>query len=290
MWRLTYTAHEILVGPARARAELWRLPAGIILILSLAFFMGGAVGEALGSVVPADGTAESPATMLVLLFGFGLLTLATFITVRLMHRRGLLSLLGPSRAVLRDFWATAKGLALLLAALWLLPPYDLGAPLEPNLEPGLWLVLLPLSLSAVLVQTSAEEIVFRGYIQQQLAARFASPLVWILVPSALFAVGHYLPAEAGDNAVYIALWAGVFGILMADLTARAGNLGPAIAVHFANNVSSLLIVSLPDGLSGLSLYTIDIDIASRDALVTALPIDFASMVLMWLVARIAIRA
>ena len=210
--------------------------------------------------------------------------------MRLIHRRGLLGVIGPPRAALRDFWTVAKCLALLLAALWLLPPYDMGAPLEPNLAPGLWLTLLPLSLAAVLVQTSAEEIVFRGYIQSQLAARFASPLVWVLVPSALFAIGHYLPAEAGPNAVYIALWAGVFGVLMADLTARAGNLGPAIAVHFANNVSSLLIVSLPDGLSGLSLYTIDLDIASQDALFTVLPIDFVSMILMWLVARIAIRA
>lgn len=86
------------------------------------------------------------------------------------------------------------------------------------------------------------------------------------------------------------LWAGLFGVLMADLTARAGNLGPAIAVHFANNVSSLLIVSLPDMLDGLSLYTIEVDIASPEALVTIMPIDFASMILMWLVARIAIRA
>lgn len=297
MWRLAYSAHDILVGPARARPELWRIPVGVVLIVVLAFFLGGLTTGALQRFAPGlaasldrDGaTGATPAALLILLGGFVFLTMGTAVAVRVLHRRGLGSVLGPRRAVIRDFLATVKGLAVLLAVVWLLPPYDMGAPLEPNLAPGLWLALLPLSLIAVLVQTSAEEIVFRGYLQQQLAARFASPFVWMLVPSALFAVGHYLPVEAGDNAIYIAVWAGLFGVLMADLTARAGNLGPAIAVHFANNVSSLLIVSLPDMLSGLSLYTIDLDIASRDALVTIMPIDFVSMILMWLVARIAIR-
>lgn len=298
MLRLSYSAHEILVGPARARPELWRLPVGVILILGLSFVLGGVMNAALQVVAPGlaasldeDGAVgATPAALLLLLGGFVFLTVATAFAVRLLHRRGLGSVLGPRRALLRDFLSTAKGLAVLLGALWILVPYDTGAPLEPNLAPALWLMLLPLSLAAVLIQTSAEEIVFRGYLQQQLAARFSSPLVWMLVPSALFAVGHYLPVEAGDNAVFIVLWAGLFGVLMADLTARVGNLGPAIAVHFANNISSLLIVSLPDMLDGLSLYTIDIDIASRDALVTIMPIDFVSMILMWLVARIAIRA
>ena len=48
------------------------------------------------------------------------------------------------------------------------------------------------------------------------------------VPAALFAFGHYLPAEAGNNAIFVAAWAGLFGLLMADVTARAGNLGPAV--------------------------------------------------------------
>jgi uncharacterized protein len=152
-----------------------------------------------------------------------------------------------------------------------------------------WLLLLPLSLLAVLVQVSAEEIVFRGYVQQQLAARFNSPLIWMVLPSALFALGHYLPAEAGENALMVALWAGVFGILMADLTARSGSLGPAIAVHLWNNVSAILIVSLPDDLSGLALYLTPFSMDDAAAIRTWLPVDFALMLVSWLAARLAIR-
>jgi len=175
------------------------------------------------------------------------------------------------------------------AVTYLLPPWNLGAPYVPNLALGTWLMLLPFSLLGVLVQVSAEEIVFRGYVQQQLAARFNSPLVWMVLPAVIFALGHYLPDQAGENALVIALWAGVFGMLMADLTARAGSLGPAIAVHFCNNVAAIVITSLPDDLSGLALYLTPFGMDDVDALRAWLPVDFALMLVSWLAARLAIR-
>ena len=154
---------------------------------------------------------------------------------------------------------------------------------------GRWAALLPLSLAALLIQVSAEEILFRGYLQQQLAARFDSPLIWMLVPSVLFAAGHYVPSEAGENALMIALWAAVFGCLMADLTARAGTLGPAIAVHLANNVVAILLISVTDSMNGLALY-VSVEATSDPALVRAwLPVDFAMMLVSWLAARLALR-
>jgi len=152
-----------------------------------------------------------------------------------------------------------------------------------------WIVLLPFAAGAVLIQTSAEEILFRGYLQQSLAARFRSPLIWVGVPSALFAAGHYAPGIAGDNALLVAVWSCVFGVLAADLTARSGTLGPAIALHFFNNVISLLIISLPDTLSGLALYLLPYDMSDGGMLRQWLWVDFGSMVVCWLTARLAIR-
>jgi membrane protease YdiL (CAAX protease family) len=58
---------------------------------------------------------------------------------------------------------------------------------------------LPLALVGVLIQTGAEEVLFRGYMQQQLAARFSSPILWMVLPSAIFAALHYQPEIMGDN-------------------------------------------------------------------------------------------
>ncbi|MBD0866552.1 MAG: hypothetical protein GDA36_13690 [Rhodobacteraceae bacterium] len=41
---------------------------------------------------------------------------------------------------------------------------------------------------------------------------------------------------------------------MADLTARAGMLDPALAVHFANNVGALLFVLLPNNLNKIAAW------------------------------------
>ena len=289
-----YRAHERLVAPARAACQPWRLLAGLVLIAVLSFGLNSLLHDLLGTLAPGRWRGSevlkgnAPGPMLVLLGGFGFVTLATMGVARLLHRRAGAGLIGPPGLALAQFWRVLRLLLVLGALVLVLPPYDMGATLRPNLDPAVWAMLLPLSLVAVLIQVSAEEILFRGYIQQTLAARFSSPLVWMLFPAGLFALGHFVPAEAGANAPVIALWAGLFGVLMADLTARAGTLGPAIAAHLFNNVTALLVVSMPGGLNGLSLYLLPYEMSDTGALRAWLAVDFATMLIAWLAARIAI--
>ena len=135
----------------------------------------------------------------------GLLIPAVAVVVACMalHQAGALtSVLGaPVRPVAGISSAAVLTVQLALAAVvFVLPPYGFGGSATWNLPFGRWLVLLPLSLSAIIVQCAAEEIVFRGYLQQQLAARFRHPAIWIGLPSVLFALGHYMPESAGSNA------------------------------------------------------------------------------------------
>jgi len=92
-----------------------------------------------------------------------------------------------------------------------------------------------------------------------------------------------------DNAWLLCLWAMGFGLLMADLTARAGTLGPAIAVHFVNNIVALLILGSPSSLFGLALYLLPYEMSDVAALRPWLWVDCATMLVLWLVARLAIR-
>ena len=66
-------------------------------------------------------------------------------------------------------------------------------------------------------------------------------------------------------------------------------LGPAIAVHLANNAIAILIVSAPDNLNGLALFLIPFDLSDTQAARPWLMVDFMVMIVSWLVARIAIR-
>ncbi|MEX0302076.1 MAG: lysostaphin resistance A-like protein [Leisingera sp.] len=290
----SYRAHEALVRFARPQPELWRLLLGLLLVASVSFAMTAALQVIVAGLFPgawlqglADGS--NPGSMLVLLGSFAFLSLGVAMAARVFHHRSFATVTGHLRPLVWQFGKVSLYLLGLSVLLMGLPPYSMGPPLSPNLPFWTWLGILPLSIAAVLVQTGSEEILFRGYIQQALAARFRSPLVWLAAPSALFALGHYLPAEAGENAPLIALWAGLFGLLMADLTARAGTLGPAIAVHFFNNVTALLLFASPTSLNGLALYLIPFDMADVQALRPWMAVDFALMLVSWLTARLAIR-
>lgn len=292
-----YRAHEVLIAPARHRPQLWRLGAGLIVTAAIAIALSRAMHDLVALLAPdlfAVGTEDfdlgnSPASLLLLLGSFGFVIFGVMVAARVVQHRDPLGLIGPLPLALHQFWRVLRLLLVVGGLVLLLPPYDMGMALHRNLQPTLWLMLLPLSLLAVLIQTAAEEILFRGYIQQTLAARFNSPLVWMVAPAVIFALGHYMPAEAGENALLITLWAGLFGLMTADLTARAGTLGPAIAVHLFNNVIALLIVALPDSLSGLALFTVPFSMSDTAGLRDWLVVDLATMAVSWLAARVAIR-
>lgn len=288
---MSYRAYAPVIAAAQTgRAGLRHLVfgCGVVLLLgymftSLLLEMVISSGALSDPFTLFDGT--TPATMLILLFSFGVWPVALALALNIAHQRPFTSLLG--RELLPQFRVVAVAMTALYAALLVLPPWA-GSTVTQNTSLGLWLTLLPLGLLAVFVQVAAEELVFRGYLQQALAARGLPVWVWMGVPSALFGLGHY-DASAGSNAWLIALWAVIFGLLMADLTARAGSIGPAIAVHMANNVAALLVIGLDDSLNGLALFVYPLGLSDEAALRALLPADFLLMLVSWLAARLVLR-
>lgn len=289
-----YRPHDDFIAAARQSAALWRTVAGAILIAivyvalsyGLVLYLAGRYGDLIGgAVVAAMFAGRTPAMMVLLLFSFLTLAVGPVLAVRALHRRRAGSLFGPVRTVLGDFRAAM--LASLATGLLALPFQMSGT--EPGLPATALILWLPLALLAVLVQTGAEELVFRGYLQQQLAARFRSPAIWMAAPSLLFAWGHYAPTTFGTNALPVALWSAAFGLYAADLTARTGSLGAAVGFHFANNLAAFLLVSVKGDMDGLALWTLPVDLTDPDAVRPLILTDFATMTVGWLAARLALR-
>jgi membrane protease YdiL (CAAX protease family) len=289
MWRFDYSAHAEFVEPAIAKPELWRVILGLVLILGVIIGLGPLIYLTVLKSLSATGTDHDFAVVMGILFGFVSASLGVFGVLYFVHDRVAATVFGSMDDLKRDLFLVGLAVSGLMLVIAILPPWGFGDPLIPNRAFGSWLVVLPIALLGVLIQSSAEEILFRGYLQQQLAARFKSPLIWMVLPSILFALAHYDPDGAGENAWLFVVWAGLFGLMMADLTARAGNLGPAIAVHFVNNAMALLIVSLPDELGGASLFLLPFDMADVEEMRAWMPVDFAMTFVIWLAARLAIR-
>ncbi|MEO1363377.1 MAG: CPBP family intramembrane glutamate endopeptidase, partial [Pseudomonadota bacterium] len=75
----------------------------------------------------------------------------------------------------------------------------------------------------------------------------------------------------------------------ADLTARSGTLGPAIAVHFFNNVQAILLASPRGEMSGLALFVMPFGMGDEAQMAALMPVDLGWMIVAWLAARLALR-
>ncbi|CTQ32607.1 CPBP family intramembrane glutamic endopeptidase [Jannaschia rubra] len=288
MWTVEF---ERFVAPARFRPQIWRLFLGIVLtvaiyavgIMALLLAVWSLAGTAgLMGWMQNIAAADTPTSVLLMLATFGGMFAGPLVVARLLHRRPAASVLG--NGVLRGFvMAAAITVAVFAAALLLMPP---GFPLVPNTPLPMFLSFLPLALLGLLVQTGAEEVLFRGYLQGQLAARFRSPLVWMLVPALIFGSLHYDPVTAGSNAIWLVAVATLFGLLAADLTRVTGNIGAAWGLHFVNNATAILIVALDGSLSGLALYVTPFDAADVGTLRPLIVQDALTTVIVWACIRL----
>lgn len=288
-------AFERFVAPARARPALWRLALGCV--LALAVYLVGTFGTlfaiwALFADAPdfllwsaPIAQPTTPAATYLILFGsFPFMALGVILAARLLHRRSAGTLVGRASRTLRDF-AIGAGVVFGLSALALIPAFALGFDGIPNLDPALWAMLLPLTVLGIAIQTGAEELAFRGYLQQQLAARFRSPIAWLVLPSALFGLVHWNPVAMGGNVFLPLAVAFTFGLIAADLTAKTGSIGAAWGIHFANNFNGIAIISTQGTINGLSLWLTPYTASDPDVMGWSLIPSLGLLALAWFLTR-----
>jgi membrane protease YdiL (CAAX protease family) len=230
----------------------------------------------------------TPGGVLMLLFSFTGLAAGSIAAARLLHgRRGETLFGGPLPALVRDFGKVA---ITILAMNGLVALFSVAGSEGVVNRNGWGLApFYPFALVGLLIQVGSEELFFRGYLLQQLAARYRSRLVWMGLPAVMFALGHYSPGDYGAATWIVVVWAGVFGLLSADLVARTGNLGASIGFHFATNAVSLFLVGIKGNIDGLALWSVPMDVSSLQAVLPTVGADFLSIVVGWLAARLVLR-
>jgi membrane protease YdiL (CAAX protease family) len=172
--------------------------------------------------------------------------------------------------------AMAAGyLALSLGSTWLsgAPPERSSLPMEH------WLLAFAPLVVLIFFQTAGEELFFRGYLTQQLAARIPHPLVWGLLPSLAFGLAH--TANGGGDtqfAIYYVAVATLLGLVMTALVWRTGGLAAAMGFHLMNNIGAMLMIGIAGVTPPISLFVMDystmIGSASTDVLVLGLLLAF----------------
>lgn len=271
--------------PGGERPALWRMVAGILVIVGTwiagaaavmflwtaysTIFSGNAdlAAERLGNVL-AGGDLEIVG---VLLASFAGIWAGVYLAVAVLHRQRFATLFAPDRRVrLGEF-----GRGLLLAAAFAFASTTIGLaladPVATTLPLAVWLAAFVPLVALVFVQATAEELIFRGYLLQQLALRSRNPVVWAVLPSAVFGAMHWAGDLPGEAAAYYVLTTFLMGLALAALVWRTGSLWAAIGVHVGFNAIGLTVVGAEGLLSGGQLY-----LFSGDDLMPLMRVDLAT--------------
>lgn len=294
------------VAPARnGKATLWRLALGLVLVAAvwlvgtLGIVVVGAGGvvlregldgnslDAIADRIDGEWLFRSPSGTCLVLGSFVAMWAGVWLALRVLHGRSTGSALGAERRLDRADFGRAAVAAFALGVVhipvvWLIEPTLIRGQISLL---GWLLALLPV-IAFCFVQTSAEEVLFRGYLQQQLAARFATPAVWLGFPTVLFTLLHWdVDASRAMNLAVVAE-IGAFALAASYLVVRTGNLGAAMGVHFGHNITGFLFFSSEPLVSGASLFhgrpVADADWAPEQALMLGLTGMGAVLVVQWL--------
>ncbi|AZO65357.1 MULTISPECIES: CPBP family intramembrane glutamic endopeptidase [unclassified Mesorhizobium] len=197
----------------------------------------------------------SPTGILAALASFAGIWLGLWVAMRWVHREPLMALIGTSRRVSRSGFL--KGLAAVLITSLL--SEILLYLLQPEIARGAiglssWLLFLIPIAALTLLQTSSEEVLFRGYLLRGLANRFKNPFIWALLPGLLFTSMHWSPSSsAAINACVLASIA-AFALLLTLVVYVTGNLGAAFGAHLGNNLTGFLLISHQQSYNSFALF------------------------------------
>lgn len=167
-----------------------------------------------------------------------------FLVVRYVHRRRFLGLITPHTHVnwSRVAWSFALWFGLSVATTfvdYLLNPSTYSLTLKPLR----FLIFLPIALILTPIQTSGEELLFRGYLMQGLGLHTRNTWVLSIIIGLLFMAPHLFNPEVAKGMVPMAVYYFGTGCFLAWVTLKSNSLEYALGIHAATCLSSALVAN-----------------------------------------------
>ena len=250
--------------------EWWRYLLSLPAIIATWLILGSMPLFFLIAYVQADGNPATDVTQtgftgipllvefLVTMSSFIPFIVATVLAVRFIHARPLRTLI---TAEPRIRW----GRILAGAGIW----FGIAASIaivEALLYPGRYvltfqpvalLVFAAFALIIIPIQTSAEEVFFRGYLLQWMGLRLKNKWVLAFLNGALFFLPHTANPEMAVDSLLVGLGYFVIGFVFTLITVQDNGMELALGMHAANNLFAALFANYTiTALPSPSLFTI----------------------------------
>ena len=288
--------HRLLKGPFFEAARTgnhrwWRVILTLVFVFASLTVATALLVTPLLMVYPTTdllNRAPLPLALTAALAPFGAAWLALGYALPAFHRRPFRSLLLPGGAFRWRLFFVSGGLWALLAAAVDGVQAMLGAgDYRWSFEARRFWPYLGAALVWMPVQTSAEELIFRGYLTQVFGAR-ARRIGWpLLAPALIFALLHLPNPEVSALGWRFALpQYFLMGVLLGWVTLNSQGLEMAFGLHLANNLYTGLVAGLRDSaLPSASLFIIE----ELNPMVNLVLIGIAGAVYLLLAGRLAHR-
>jgi membrane protease YdiL (CAAX protease family) len=228
----------------KGKASFWRYLLGFVLVLVVFFVLSGVAIVPFAVLVP-DYKESLPLSVVATLLAFVIAFFAIPLIVRLVLKRPSWSVAMPGpRFESWNFFtgflvaAVVAALVTLLFAVIEVMPFESN----PDFELRTLLLLVVVGFVGIFIQAGSEELLFRGYITQFVRRFTANKYLFIGIPALLFAVPHIANIAAFGGDVLALVPYLISGILYGWAAYRSGSLWMAVALHLANNYTSLVLV------------------------------------------------
>ncbi|MGO9117234.1 MAG: lysostaphin resistance A-like protein [Desulfomonilaceae bacterium] len=172
------------------------------------------------------------------------LIVGILLAVQVIHLRPFLTLITPHQFIDWKKFAKSFGLFFGLIALATVVDYLLNpSTYEFRLKPERFLVFAPVALILTPIQTTAEELLFRGYLLQCMALLTRNRVALVLVSGVLFMLPHLANPEMTAGFWPMAFYYFLVGGILTIVTLKSNGLETAMGIHAAINLFVVLIVN-----------------------------------------------
>ncbi|KST67296.1 CPBP family intramembrane glutamic endopeptidase [Mastigocoleus testarum] len=240
----------------QGKNALWRYFLGILLILFCWIFIGTIATLMFFALVVGDLSrlqeflkTRSTINYIIQNINFIFFAVGIFLTVRFLHERKFLTLVSAEAKInFRRLFVGFGAWFLILASMTII-----GFVVEPEnfefaFQPSQWLILLPFALILTPIQTSTEELFFRGYLIQGLSLITKKPLILMFINGILFMLPHLPNPEIQRGPAWVALYFFAFGVFCSFVTLKDNRLELALGIHAANNLLHIFVTTKDSAL------------------------------------------
>lgn len=176
-------------------------------------------------------------TLFLLLLPFALVFGAILIVTKVLHKLSLRELITSRSKVDWQRIGFGFGSVLVASILMLIASYFIDpTSIQWNFKPKAFAVLVVISVLMVPLQTSAEELFFRGYLMQGLGRIFPMRLVPFVLSSTLFGLLHFANPEVDKLGDIILITYLTTGFFLGAISLMDEGLELALGFHAGNNL------------------------------------------------------